>query len=164
MALIWLTLSLSVPIMCAPRMSRSDGSAHVFPQKDLGRPSLPPDRRKPPRRRASAPAGDRYARPHRGFARQRPTGAVAPVRRALRCESHRRQRRRRGRRHGERGAADRARACLRAIVGRDRLPPGDRRPRRFPHGHGSTASSRARPASSPSTVCSHGSMPTSTNC
>ena len=40
------------------------------------------------------------------------------------------------------------------------------RPRsaRPPCGHGSTASSRARPASSPSTVCSHGSMPTSTNC
>src|SRR5262249_16386991 len=31
-------------------------------------------------------------------------------------------------------------------------------------GRGSTASSRARPASSPSTACSHGSTPTSPNC
>src|SRR3974377_1614313 len=60
-------------------MSRSHGSAHVFPQENLRRSRLSSDRRKPPRRRASASAGDRHAGPHRGFARQRAIGAVAAV-------------------------------------------------------------------------------------
>src|SRR5208282_2613148 len=36
-------------IVCGPRMSRSHGSRHVFPQEDFGRPRLSSDRRKPSR-------------------------------------------------------------------------------------------------------------------
>src|SRR3974390_867999 len=115
-------------IVCAPRMSRSDGCAHVFPQENLRRSRLSSDRRKPPRRRASASAGDRYAGAHRGFARQGAIGAIAAVGRALRREGHRRQRPRRGNGGGERGAAHRPCPGVRTLVGRDWLPQGDRRP------------------------------------
>src|SRR5271166_1850143 len=66
-------------IVCGPRMSRSHGSRHVFPQEDFGRPRLSSDRRKPSRGRIGAPAGHRHARPRRGFAGKRVIGAPAAI-------------------------------------------------------------------------------------
>jgi hypothetical protein len=110
---------------CGATLYAPHGGAHVLPQKDLRRTRLSPDRREPAGRRPDPPAGDRHPRPTGCPPGERAIGAAGAFWSALRdaCDG------------GDRGAgrpdrsgpANRAGLGVRAPVGRDRLPGGDRR-------------------------------------
>src|SRR5471030_1623513 len=105
---------------------RTTGSLDVFPQEDVRRPQLSADRREPPRRRSGSPAGDRDAWAFRGASGERAVGAAVALGRAL-CREGNGAWRDPGRCSADRdGAAHWAGAGVRATVGRDRLPGGDR--------------------------------------